>query len=128
MFTSQHWRTAMRAILGVALLLRSFVALAQTCDPLHEYDEITSTVTEQFYDKTYNGLDWGARVSAYRHDVDCSDGATELAVVVNRLLAELHASHTALFTAADLDYWGLNSFFGQFESLDAYPLYFTGIW
>lgn len=67
----------MRTLLGAALFLNSFVVVAQTCQPLQEYDEITSIVTEQFYDKTYNGLDWDARISSYRDEIDCGGHESE---------------------------------------------------
>ncbi len=101
-------------------------AAAEACPARSDYDEISAAVTKQFYDKTFRGLDWPARVAEYRKLVQCSDDEVKVAVQVNRLLSELHASHTALYTKADLDYWGLNSFFS--EGNDAYAIEFAGIW
>jgi len=99
---------------------------AEPCRARSDYDTITATVTERFYDKTFRGLDWPSRVAQYRKLVRCSDDEAKVAVQVNRLLSELHASHTALYTKADIDYWGLNSLFSS--TTDAYAIEFAGIW
>jgi carboxyl-terminal processing protease len=107
---------------------------AQPCLPLQEYDQILSIVTENFFDREFNGLDWASEVSAFRSQVDCSDSPAELASVVNSLLEKLDASHTALYTKSDQHYWGLNSYFwrsGAFsrgDTGDAYQIHFSGIW
>ncbi|HEU4625821.1 MAG TPA: S41 family peptidase [Steroidobacteraceae bacterium] len=98
----------------------------QLCTRLREYDEITAIVGEQFYDRTFRGLDWPARVAHYRSQVSCGDSDTALAVQINALLAELRASHTGLYTKRDLDYWALQSIFSG--SLDAFPIASSGIW
>src|SRR5687767_8551404 len=108
------------------LVFQCAPAAAQECQPLQEYDEITSLVTERFYDKTFGGLDWPARVAHHRKVVNCQDDDRRIAEVVNALLSELRASHTALYTKADLNYWGLNSFFAK--SLDDYKVFSIEIW
>jgi carboxyl-terminal processing protease len=65
-------------------------------------------------------------VAYYRKLVGCADDEAKVAVQVNRLLAELHASHTALYTKADMDYWALNSLFSSTN--DGYAIEWAGIW
>jgi carboxyl-terminal processing protease len=45
---------------------------------------------------------------------------------MNRLLAELHASHTGLYTKDDLEYWAFQSIFSR--GTEKYPVDFSGIW
>jgi carboxyl-terminal processing protease len=117
----------MRLIMSVLLAIGNASVIAQPCQPANEYDEIVRVVTERFFDQTFNGLDWDARVSEHRREVECMDDAKDVANVVNGLLGELNASHTALYTAEDMHYWGLNSLF-TFDSPDAYAIDFAGIW
>jgi carboxyl-terminal processing protease len=112
--------------LGALLLALGRAYAATPCQTLREYDGITAIVTEQFYDRTFRGLDWPARVAHYREQVSCGDSESALAAQINTLLAELHASHTGLYTKKDLDYWALRSIFSA--STDKFPLTLSGIW
>ncbi len=47
-----------------ACLLGQAALASEVCQPLVEYDTITKVVTDRFYDKTFRGLDWPARVAA----------------------------------------------------------------
>jgi carboxyl-terminal processing protease len=111
--------------------LSSPAAIAQSddadCAPLRDISVVLSVVTEQFYDRSFNGLNWSAEVAAATEGTQCSDSPGQVADRVNALLARLSASHTALYTTEDLDYWGLNSLF-HFDGLDAYTLPFAGVW
>ena len=115
-----------RCALFVLLLAAASARAADDCDSRHEFDQIVSEVTHRFYDKTFHGLDWPARTRHYRHALSCGADAAGVALVVNQLLSELHASHTALYTRADMHYWGLNSVFSP--NLMDYRLNFAGIW
>jgi carboxyl-terminal processing protease len=116
----------MRIAALAALLLASKAVADAPCQPVVEYDAITAVVTERFYDRTFRGLDWPSRVASLRAQVTCEDDATAVALKVNRLLSELRASHTGLFTKNDLDYWALQSIFSR--SLDKFPVDFSGLW
>lgn len=115
----------MRFALVLLALLGYAEAHSQECQPRAEYDEIVSVVTENFFDRTFNGLSWADRVNHYRAEVGCTDDAARVASIVNALLAELGASHTALYTRQDMHYWGLNALFA---ADDAYEIDFSGIW
>lgn len=99
---------------------------SELCEPLLEYDLISSTVTQRFYDKSFRGLDWDSRVAEHRSEIDCRDDAERVALIANKLLSELKASHTAVYTAMDFHYWGLRSFFSKDVSEDRVD--FSGIW
>ena len=99
---------------------------AEPCQALREYDGITAIVTEQFYDRTFRGLDWPGRVASYRRQVTCGDSDVVLTTQINALLSELHASHTGLYSKRDLEYWALQSIFSQ--KIDTFPLALSGIW
>ena len=115
-----------RCSLFVLLLAAAAARAADDCNSRHEFDQIVSEVTHRFYDKTFRGLDWPARIRHYRRALSCEADPRGVAVVVNQLLAELHASHTALYTRVDMHYWGLNSLFSP--NLTDYRLNFAGIW
>jgi carboxyl-terminal processing protease len=113
-------------VLSALLLALGRASAAEPCQTLREYDGLTAIVTEQFYDRTFRGMDWPARVAHYRQQVSCGDSDTALAAQINTLLAELHASHTGLYTKNDLDYWALRSIFSS--KTDAFPTALSGIW
>jgi carboxyl-terminal processing protease len=93
---------------------------------LVQFDAIAATVTLNFYDRTFRGLPWQQRVKQFRHKIKCTDSPDRMAAVANALFAELKASHTGVYTAEDLNYWALESFFSR--SIDDYPVAFSGIW
>ena len=96
------------------------------CAALVQFDAIAATVTLNFYDRTFSGLPWPERVRHFRKKIKCADGPDRIAAVANVLFSELKASHTGVYTADDLNYWALESFFSH--SIDDYPVTFSGIW
>ena len=107
------------------------VSLAQSvednCTALRDISVVLSVVTEQFHDRSFNGLNWSSEVADAVEATQCSDSPAQVTERVNALLARLNASHTAVYSQSDLDYWGLNSLF-HFDGLDAYTLPFAGVW
>jgi carboxyl-terminal processing protease len=78
----------------LALLLPLPLA-AQT--NLRPYDEVVAAVRQQFYDRSYHGLDWDRRAEALRPRARACETPAELHALINReLLAPLRASHTVL--------------------------------
>jgi carboxyl-terminal processing protease len=123
-------KRASRGLLLVLLACLGFearaIAAETPCQPVVEFDVITAAVTEHFYDRTFRGLDWLKRVATARNKVRCQDDTQAVAAKLNRLLSELHASHTGVYTQRDPDYWALQSVFSQ--SVDQHPVSFSGIW
>ena len=102
-------------------------ATGDSCQALTDVSVILSIVTEQFYDRSFNGLDWRSEVASVVEATGCDEMPADVTQRVNALLSRLDASHTAVYSPQDLDYWGLNSLF-YFDGLDGYALPFPGIW
>jgi carboxyl-terminal processing protease len=73
--------------------------------------EVWETVRERFHDPALNGLDWQAVRQRYEPEAARAASADELAAVINRMLAELGASHTAYYTRLDPEYYQLLAIF-----------------
>ncbi len=97
------------------------------------FDEVWRAVRDRFYDRELHGLDWDAIGDRYRPLAAAAPTERERAAVINRMLAELHASHTGYYTPADTAYYDLADIFAwglrrQLES--AFPngkVAYTGI-
>ena len=118
-------------LLGCVISTLPYTARAQSgddnCQPLIDTSVILSVVTEQFYDRRFNGLNWSGEVAETVESVSCDDSPAQVSARVNTLLSRLGASHTAAFSTQDLEYWAFNAQF-YFDSIDGYPLPFAGIW
>ena len=73
-------------------------------------DEVWRLVDERFYDAKFAGHDWAAIGETYRERARGADPA-ELPALINRMLGELGASHTAYLTAADPAYYDIADIF-----------------
>ena len=110
----------------LAFVLAAASLQASDCRALREFDAITELVTQKFYDRTFRGLDWPSRIAGYRKQLSCDAGPRAVARTANRLLSELHASHTGVYTRSDFEYWALESIFAK--SMDDFKLGLSGIW
>jgi len=105
-----------------------FTAQAQgSCQPLTDTSVILSVVSEQFFDRRFNGLSWNAEVAQTVESVDCDESPAQVSARINALLSKLGASHTFVYSTEDIEYWAFNAQ-NSFDSVDAYPLPFPGIW
>jgi carboxyl-terminal processing protease len=75
------------------------------------FDEVWETVRDRFYDRNLHGLDWPALRNRYQPLAASADSGEQLAVVINTMLAELHASHTQYYTPEDTAYYQLADIF-----------------
>jgi carboxyl-terminal processing protease len=116
----------MKHLVPLLLLTLPCLAFGAPCKQLLEYDKITATVSKEFYDRTFRGLDWPQRVALHRLQVGCDADERQVAAVLNELLAELHVSHTGVYTRADLEYWAYRSVFSR--GLTKFAVPFSGIW
>jgi carboxyl-terminal processing protease len=75
------------------------------------FGEVWQTVRDRFYDPRLHGLDWTA--IRERYSPEAATAATEgaLADVINRMLSELHASHTRYYTLEEPEYYQLADIF-----------------
>jgi carboxyl-terminal processing protease len=83
----------------------------QTSANLKVFEEVWRTVHEHFYDQTFHGRDWAAIGDKYRPLAAAAGSDAERSAVISRMLSELEASHTALYTAADPAYFQLLDIF-----------------
>lgn len=116
----------MRSAVFLVSIFVSAACRAEECPALVEYGALTTKVTEKFYDRSFRGLDWNARVADYRTHITCGDAKEKVAATVNQLLAELGTSHTGVYVSGDLDYWALQSIYSR--SLSDYSVPLSGIW
>lgn len=74
------------------LLLAGVAAVADTS----VFDDAWLKVKRNFYDKKLHGVDWDEMRDRYRPEAAAAETRAEEYEVIRRMLAELHASHTAL--------------------------------
>jgi C-terminal processing protease CtpA/Prc len=71
------------------------------------FDEVWRTVNEHFYDATFGSRDWTAIGEKYRPLAEAASSPAAREDVINRMLAELGASHTDYLTRADPAYYDI---------------------
>jgi carboxyl-terminal processing protease len=76
---------------------------------LKVFDEVWARVRDSFYDPDMRGLNWEAVGRYYRSQV--TQPGVDLARLINRMLAELGASHTAYYTPDETAYYDLADIF-----------------
>jgi carboxyl-terminal processing protease len=74
-------------------------------------DEVWRTVRDRFYDPRLGGLDWASTRERYAPQAAAAESDDALSEVINAMLAELHASHTELYTPAEPAYYQLADIF-----------------
>ncbi len=77
------------------------------------FDEVWRIVRDRFYDPRLHGLDWSAVGQRYRARAAETGDRDARAVIVNRMLGELGASHTRLFTPDEPAYYQLADIFAR---------------
>src|SRR5438270_6071082 len=87
--------------------LADTVAPAVIPNALGIYDETADLVTKNFYDQSFRGLSWAKMVAAYRRELMGPIDEEGLKKSINKLVAELHSSHTEFLSDTDQEYWGL---------------------
>jgi carboxyl-terminal processing protease len=75
------------------------------------FDEVWRTVQERFYDPSLHGLDWSAVRERYERAVLAAQSDEARAVLINKMLSELRASHTGFYTRDDPAYYQLADVF-----------------
>ncbi len=75
------------------------------------FEEVWQTVRDRFYDPRLHGLDWTAVRERYRPEAATTATEGALADVINRMLSELHASHTRYYTSDEPEYYQLADIF-----------------
>jgi carboxyl-terminal processing protease len=108
----------MRTAAGLLILLLLGLATPAVAQPRHDtpaaspaiLDEAWHVVNERFYDPQFGGQDWAAIGDTYR-SLARDTPAAALPALINRMLGELGASHTAYLTQNDPAYYDLADIF-----------------
>ncbi len=100
---------------GRAVRAENATGQTATTQPSHDasaaFDEVWRIVRDRFYDPRLHGLDWSAVGQRYRTRAAEAGDRDARAVIVNRMLDELGASHTRLFTPDEPAYYQLADIF-----------------
>jgi carboxyl-terminal processing protease len=75
------------------------------------FEDVWQTVRDRFYDPHLHGLDWSAVRERYRTGAAQAKSDEQLAVVINSMLSELHASHTHFYTQDEPEFYQLAGIF-----------------
>ena len=78
------------------------------------FEEVWRTVRDKFFDPHLQNVDWDDAHRRYASPAAQAHSDEEFAVVVNTMLAELHTSHTHLYTAREPEYYQLCGIFLPF--------------
>jgi carboxyl-terminal processing protease len=77
------------------------------------FEDVWRTVRDRFYDPHLHGLDWSAVRERYMPDAMKAPSEQVLGSVINRMLSELHASHTRYYTPDEPEYYQLADIFAS---------------
>jgi carboxyl-terminal processing protease len=86
-------------------------ARGDTSASVAAFEEVWQTVRDRFYDPHLHGLDWAAIRERYLPEAEAANSADVLTGVINRMLSELHASHTRYYTPDEPEYYQLADIF-----------------
>lgn len=88
------------ATIGTTLYARHHLA----AEPIGQrvFNEVATTVSVRYYDRSFHGLDWPAIVDHYRPRVAAAATERERYRLLTEMLAQLGDSHTAVFSPADV--------------------------
>jgi C-terminal processing protease CtpA/Prc len=67
------------------------------------FDEVTSTVSVRYFDASYHGIAWQSVAERYRPLVVNAPTTAARYVALRSMLAQLHDSHTAVYSPTDLE-------------------------
>lgn len=74
-------------------------------------DQVWELVSKHFVDPDFNGVDWGSARERYRALDSEAQTRAEKREVINRMLSELGASHTRLYTPDEPEYYQVLSIY-----------------
>lgn len=102
-------------ILSILYLL-PFAVFAGNTDsvvsqPITVFEEVWQLVYENFYDPTFNNLNWNEVKKKYTPLAKAAESIEVASVIINNMLAELNTSHTHFYTKFDPEYYQLLDIF-----------------
>ncbi len=93
---------------GIRLLTTSYLLLPSAQEDFAaEFDKVLQTVQDRFWDNKLGGLDWKKTGETYRARLKNVRTKAEFTRLINQLLGELHASHTAYVNDDDVEFYML---------------------
>ncbi len=70
------------------------------------FDDAWSSINERYYDRKFNGLDWGAQRTTFRSLAAAANSSGEFYSVLRRMIASLNDPHTRVFAPEEkFDWW-----------------------
>ncbi len=66
------------------------------------FDQVWSTVNEQFYDQNFNGVDWEKKYTEYKPLIENCNNSDTLFFLFNKMLHELNSSHCGIGLLSEL--------------------------
>ncbi len=91
---------AVTAIVASVVVTRNHIAR----EPIGErvFDEVATTISVRYYDRSFHGLDWSTIVDEYRRKVTAAPTESERYRLLQQMLARLGDSHTAIFSPSEV--------------------------
>ena len=80
-------------------------------DQSHIFDEVTTAVRNEFWDREFGNIDWTATAAGYRERAVNANSHDEFAEVMNELLGNLKTSHTYFFATTNPKHFQLLGIF-----------------
>ncbi|MBD2462584.1 peptidase S41 [Oscillatoria sp. FACHB-1407] len=75
------------------------------------FNEVWQTINANFYDDTFNGVDWASQRDKYKPQALQARTREAFATVINQMLADLKTSHTYFYTPNETAYYQLLGIF-----------------
>jgi carboxyl-terminal processing protease len=123
------WRKLL--LIGFLCVALPTQAIAQTQaapkTDLAVFDEVWDIVNRQFYDSDFGGIDWRAMRDKYRPLAAAAPDEAAQAEIIDRMLAELGASHTGRYLPDDPAYYQLVDIFSGSLRRELRSLYPDGV-
>ena len=87
------------AVAAASILLgtSSVAAQSKTATPAEVFDGVVKTVSEQFYDPSFHGVNWPDVQARYRARLDKVTDDASLQQLITQMLAELKSSHLHVY-------------------------------
>lgn len=88
------------AVIASVVMVRSHIA----SEPVGErvFNEVATTVSVRYYDRSFHGLNWSTIVDQYRRKVAAAPTESERYRLLQQMLARLGDSHTAVFSPSEV--------------------------
>lgn len=117
--TALAWKTSVPLVLAGArhetaiiqqpkTLQPPLAASREATRPELDYEKLLEltwkTVRDHFYDREMNGVDWNQVEANYRLKLAGIKTQGRFAALINQMLGELHASHTAYYTDQEIEF------------------------